>query len=112
MPEYPLDDLDPLALCDQITAACVSQLMRCVAGSTGRIEQPCRGTKLCPLIVQGVVGDPGATIGVKLQLVIGRCSPLCTSCSAQGAQRARGRDRAEDDCAFDAVFGFPNAERF
>jgi hypothetical protein len=54
MTEHALDDLDSLPLRDQLTATGMPQLVRRVARCPGLIQQPSRGAKFGPLIVQGI----------------------------------------------------------
>lgn len=55
MTEHTLHDLDALALGDQIAAARMTQLVRCVAGNAAGIEEPSRRAQLGPLVVHRVV---------------------------------------------------------
>jgi hypothetical protein len=55
MTEKALDDLDALALCDELTAARAAELMRCVTRDSCFIKQPGGVAQLGPLIMQRVV---------------------------------------------------------
>ncbi len=55
--EHALDDLDALALRDQLTDASMAQLVRCVVRRAASVEQARSLAKLGPLVMDGVVRD-------------------------------------------------------
>src|SRR5437588_9919411 len=81
MAQHALHDLHALALGDELAAPRVTKLMGCISRSTRLVDQARRLAHSGPLIVQRVIGHPGAAIRQEHHLVVGsRGTPMRASC--------------------------------
>ena len=81
MAQHALHDLHALALGDELAAPRVTKLMGCISRSTRLVDQARRLAHSGPLIVQRVIGHPGAAIRQEHHLVVGsRDTPMRSSC--------------------------------
>ena len=108
--EHTLDDLEPLALLDQLGGVGMAQLVQRVARLARRVGQTNCRTALRLLVVQGIVAEPGAPVGTE-QRSVGRLALALAEVRPQPAQTLGRGSRAKHDHTLAAVLRIADVQR-
>jgi hypothetical protein len=108
--KHALNNLQLLALLDQLGRARVAELVERVVRFAALVGEANAGTRLGPLVVHGVVAETGAAVRAEEGGMAWLAFTLAKLC-AQGAEALRRGHWAKDNYALCAVLRIAHVER-